>query len=41
VVPQWHINAWRVAYWDRFCKPDYTAKQSLGVTDTWWSKDAV
>ncbi len=40
IVPQWHINAWRIAYWDKFGKPATTAAQSLGVADTWWAKDA-
>lgn len=40
LIPQWHINAWRSAYWDKFERPEYTAKQSLGVTSTWWAKPA-
>lgn len=37
VVPQWHINSWRVAYHNKFGRPERAAKQSLGVTDTWWA----
>ncbi len=39
VIPQWHISADRVAYWDKFGTP---AKIPLsGVqTDTWWVKEA-
>ncbi|PJF20487.1 MAG: hypothetical protein CUN56_15925, partial [Phototrophicales bacterium] len=38
VVPQWHINSWRVAYYDKFGKPDIISPQGLGVSDTWWMK---
>lgn len=38
VIPQWHLNAWRIAYWDKFGKPAITAGQDLGVVDTWWAK---
>lgn len=37
-IPQWHINAWRVAHWDKFGKPDMQAPYALGAMDTWWSK---
>jgi microcin C transport system substrate-binding protein len=36
VIPNWHISAWRVAYWDKFDRPKVTAKYSLSVVDTWW-----
>lgn len=35
VVPNWHIQAFRVAYWDRFDRPKVSPKYSLGF-DTWW-----
>ena len=38
VVPNWHLAAWRVAYWDRFGQPEIQAPYSLGVMDTWWVK---
>ena len=37
-IPQWHINAWRVAHWDKFGKPDNQAPYALGHMDTWWNK---
>ena len=40
VIPNWHIPAWRVAYWDKFHQPAVQAPYALGVLDTWWSKDA-
>ena len=35
VIPQWHISAYRVLYWDIFDQPDKKPKYSLGF-DTWW-----
>ena len=35
VIPQWHISAYRVLYWDMFDKPKQKPKYSLGF-DTWW-----
>jgi microcin C transport system substrate-binding protein len=35
VIPQWHLQSFRVAYWDKFGRPKVTPKYSLGF-DTWW-----
>lgn len=35
VVPHWHIRATRVAYWDRFSRPDVLPKYGFAF-DTWW-----
>jgi microcin C transport system substrate-binding protein len=35
VIPHWHIQSWRVAYWDRFRRPPKAPKYALGF-DTWW-----
>ena len=35
VIPQWHISAYRVLYWDMFGKPKIIPEYSLG-TNTWW-----
>ncbi|WP_411991828.1 extracellular solute-binding protein [Agarivorans sp. DSG3-1] len=35
VVPQWHLNAWRVAYWDKLKRPERNPKFALGL-DSWW-----
>ena len=43
VIPKWHIQACRVAYWNKFSRPEKTAKYSLGF-NTWWidpAKDAA
>ncbi len=34
-IPQWHNSSFRVAYWNKFGKPETIPKYSLGV-DTWW-----
>lgn len=35
VIPQWHIQTFRVAYWDKFGRPATTPKYGLGF-DSWW-----
>ena len=43
VIPQWHINMFRVVYWDKFGRPAVSPKYALGF-DTWWvdtQKEAV
>ena len=35
VIPQFHIAAFRVAYWNRFGRPAVSPKYDLGF-DTWW-----
>ena len=35
IIPQWHISAYRVLYWDIFDQPQQKPKYSLGF-DTWW-----
>ena len=35
VIPQWHITAFRVAYWNMFDRPAIAPKYVLGF-DTWW-----
>ncbi len=36
VIPQWHIDYHRVAYWNKFGRPATPAKYGLGIADTWW-----
>ncbi|MBT8371239.1 MAG: extracellular solute-binding protein [Deltaproteobacteria bacterium] len=35
VIPQWHIAKYRVAYWNKFSRPEIIPRYSLGF-DTWW-----
>ena len=38
VVPHYHTNAYRIAYWNKFGIPDTRPKHAIGF-DTWWIKD--
>jgi len=35
VVPHWHIQNFRIAYWDKFGQPKINPKYDLGI-DAWW-----
>ena len=35
VIPHWHIQGFRVAYWNKFGIPEVAPKYALGF-DTWW-----
>ncbi len=35
VIPNWHINTFRVAYWNKLKKPKISPKYDLGLF-TWW-----
>jgi microcin C transport system substrate-binding protein len=35
VIPQWHTNTFRVAYWDKLQRPSVTPKYDLGFF-SWW-----
>ncbi len=37
VIPNWHSNAFRMAYWDKFGQPQVQAKYNLAL-QTWWVK---
>lgn len=41
LVPNWHISAWRVAWWDRFGRPDHPPPYGLPVAETWWDRNAA
>ncbi|MEM7735091.1 MAG: extracellular solute-binding protein [Deinococcota bacterium] len=38
IIPQWHIAAYRLAFWDKFGRPEIAPKYSLGFI-TWWIDD--
>jgi microcin C transport system substrate-binding protein len=43
LIPHWHIQSFRVAYWNRFSRPEVSPKYALGF-NTWWidaEKDAA
>ncbi|MFQ5665614.1 MAG: extracellular solute-binding protein [Candidatus Binatia bacterium] len=35
VIPHWHLQGFRVAFWDKFGRPRLSPKYALGF-DTWW-----
>ncbi len=35
LVPNFHLAAFRVAYWDKFRRPKISPKYGIGL-DTWW-----
>lgn len=37
IVPNWHLNYHRIAYWDRFEKPEKQPPYKLGF-ENWWIK---
>lgn len=38
VIPNWYLGAFRIAYWDKFGRPDVRMKYSFGFPQTWWIK---
>ncbi|TYP66161.1 extracellular solute-binding protein [Stutzerimonas stutzeri] len=40
VIPNWHIKAWRVAYWSHLGHPEITPLYDVGLM-TWWNKPDV
>lgn len=40
VVPHWHIPYHRVAYWDKFGRPEEAPEYALGFPSTWWYDSA-
>lgn len=41
VIPQYHINKYRIAYWKKFAMPEQRPRYALGF-DTWWvTQDAM
>jgi len=35
VIPQWHNRTFRIAFWDKFGRPERNPRYGLGL-DTWW-----
>ncbi len=38
VIPHWHINVFRLAYWDDLGRPDQSPPYGLPIASTWWKK---
>lgn len=39
VIPQWHIDHWRIAYWAKLGRPENLSDLTPSITDTWWVKE--
>jgi microcin C transport system substrate-binding protein len=37
-IPNWYLGAFRLAYWDKFGRPETKPKYSHGFPQTWWLK---
>ena len=40
VVPNYYVDAWRVAYWKRFGRPEVTPLSDFGLL-TWWEEQPL
>jgi len=40
VIPNWYIDYYRVACWDKFGKPEISPEYGLAIVDTWWYDQA-
>lgn len=38
LIPHWHIDHWRLVWWNKLEKPATLSDLTPGVTDTWWAK---
>lgn len=36
VIPHWHSRSFRIAYWDRFGRPERNPRYGLGFPAAWW-----
>ena len=36
LIPNWHTDLHRLAYWDKFDRPAVVPLISLGFLETWW-----
>ena len=40
VIPQWHTDHFKVAYWKKLQRPEKVSPLSPAVSETWWSRKA-
>lgn len=38
LVPQWHNDKWRLAWWNKLQKPEKLSGLTPAISDTWWAK---
>ena len=36
VVPHWHFDKWRIAYWSKLSHPETLSDLTPGISETWW-----
>ncbi|MCB1839824.1 MAG: ABC transporter substrate-binding protein, partial [Alphaproteobacteria bacterium] len=36
VIPMWHYNKWRMAYWKKLKRPEHLSGLDPLVVQTWW-----
>lgn len=36
VIPQWHLPAFRIAFWDKFGRPERNPRYGLSFPSAWW-----
>lgn len=39
VIPKWHSSQYRVAYWNKFSRPDTRPDYDLGINTWWYDQD--
>ncbi|NCC22936.1 MAG: ABC transporter substrate-binding protein [Alphaproteobacteria bacterium] len=39
VIPQWHIDHWRIAWWNKLKKPEELSGLTPGISTTWWVEE--
>ena len=38
VIPNWHTRNFRIAYWNKFGRPERAPIYSIGL-ESWWAKE--
>ncbi len=41
VIPNWHYNKWRLAWWTKIDHPVTLSGQTPAIVDTWWAKESI
>jgi len=40
VIPHWHSRSFRIAFWDKFGRPERNPRYGLGFPQAWWTDPA-
>jgi microcin C transport system substrate-binding protein len=38
-IPQWHIDHWRLAWWNKLQRPENLSDITPAITETWWVEE--